>query len=626
MSAAASRPLWRRLIGFNIVTGLLLGVAGFYIGWWIGVRIDAGSLAYSADTGMDDVALMLGYLGFVIGFMAGVGFARYPLLRLTGRPVSHRENELGGWERYFAMSTDHKVVGMQYLVLIPTMALIAATYAMMIRAELITPSPDIWGPGNYITLVGLHGALMLGMASSVVLGPFGNYFVPLMIGARRMASPRIEASSMWLLTAATIIFATTQFFGGFPTGWTGYPPLNEQSNFGFDTYIIFFALVGLSMVMLGLNLIVTIVTMRAPGLAWRRLPVFCWGVLVTSVLNVLAAPVLVATLLMAGLDRTLQTVFFDTGAGGSQFLFENLFWFFGHPEVYILAIPGFAIVLELAPVFARKPLWSYPLAVAGMAGVGLISFFVWQHHLFMSGINADLRPFYMLSTESISVPTALIFLCLMGTLWRGRIRLTVPMWFVIAWAFNFFIGGASGIFLSDVPTDVTVHGSFWTMAHFHYTIVGGLIFAVFGAIYYWVPKMTGFRFNEALAKIHLWSMFFAFNSTFIVLFIVGLDDMPRRVSTYADNLQFLNTWASVSAFVLGGSILVFFANVLYSMLIVRKAAEANPWDSHSLEWQVATPVPRHNFDEIPTITHDPYDYGTPPPEPAPGAAPAEAPG
>jgi cytochrome c oxidase subunit 1 len=622
---ARARPVWRRLIGFNVVTGIALGVAGFYVGWWIGDRIDAGGLAYQSQTGQSDVALMLGYLGFVVGFMAGVGFARYPLSRLTGRELSHRENELGGIGRYFAMSTDHKVVGMQYLVGIGALFFIAGTYAMMVRAELLTPEPELWGPGNYITIVALHGTLMMGTATSSVLGPFANYFVPLMIGAKRMAFPRVEAASFWLLMAAGMILGSAAFFGGFPTGWTGYAPLNEQANFGFDSYIFFFALVGVSMTLLGLNMIVTIATMRAPGLTWPRLPVFCWGALITSVINVLAAPVLVAALLMAGLDRTLQTTFFNPASGGSHYLFENLFWFFGHPEVYILAIPGFAIVLELLPVFARKPLWGYRLAVAGMAGGGLLSFFVWQHHLFVSGINSDLRPFYMLSTESISVPTALIFLCGMATLWRGEIRFTVPMLFCLAWFFNFFVGGATGIFLSDVPTDVQIHGSFWVLAHFHYTIVGGLIFAFFAAIYYWVPKMTGLRFNEALSKIHFWGMFLGFNSTFAVLLAAGLEGMPRRVSTYASNLEFLNAWASVSAFVLGASILVFVANVLYSLVIVRKPAEANPWGSKSLEWQVPTPVPVHNFDQIPTIDTDPYDYGAPP-KAAPGAAPAEAPG
>jgi cytochrome c oxidase subunit 1 len=601
----------RALIGPNILRGILLGVAGFYLGWWIGHRIHAASLSYVSETGQNDIALLLGYLLFVVGFLAGVGFARYPIGRVLGREVSQRENEDGGIGRYFGLCTDHKVVGLQYLVGIGVFMFIGGIYAMMIRAELLKPSPELFGAGNYLTIVGLHGAMMMGITTSAVLGPFANYLVPLMIGAKRMAFPRIEALSFWLLMAGGAILVSSAFFGGFPTGWTGYAPLNLQANFGFDAYIVFFALVGTSMTLLGLNMIVTIATMRAPGLTWRRLPIFCWGALVTSVLNVLAAPVLIATLLMVALDRTLQTSTFIGGAGGSPYLFENLFWFFGHPEVYILALPGFAIVLELLPVFARKPLWGYPLAVAGIAGVGLISFFVWQHHLFVSGINPDLRPFYMLSTELISVPTALIFLCGMGTLWRGQIRYTVPMLFCLAWFFNFFIGGATGIFLSDVPSDVNVHGSFWVMAHFHYTIVGGIVFAFFAAIYYWVPKMTGLRFNETLAKVHFWVMFISFNSTFGVLFAAGLMGMPRRVVTYADNLEPLNVWASVSAFVLGLSMLVFIANVLYSMIVARRPAEANPWGSKSLEWQLPTPVPRHNFDRIPVIDTDPYDYGVP---------------
>jgi cytochrome c oxidase subunit I len=620
------RPLWRRLIGFNLLTGILLGIAGFYVGWWLGHQIHAESLAFFDETGQNDIALMLGYLLFVVGFLVGVGFGRYPARRLTGRELSHHENEGGGVGRYFVMNTDHKVVGMQYLVGIGAFLFIGGVYAMLIRTELLTPSPQVFGSGNYLTIVGLHGAMMMGITTSAVLGPFANYFVPLMIGARRMAFPRIEALSFWLLMAGGAILVSTVFFGGFPTGWTGYAPLNLQANFGFDSYIFFFALVGLSMTLLGLNMIVTIAAMRAPGLTWRRLPIFCWGALVTSFLNVLAAPVLVATLLMVGLDRGAQTSFFLTSEGGSPFLFENLFWFFGHPEVYILALPGFAIVLELLPVFTRKPLWGYPLAVAGIIGVGLISFFVWQHHLFVSGINPDLRPFYMLSTESISVPTALIFLCGMGTLWRARTRFTVPMLFCLAWFFNFFVGGATGIFLSDVPSDVTVHGSFFVMAHFHYTIVGGLVFAFFGAIYYWLPKMTGLQLNERLSKIHFWTMFISFNSTFGPLFAVGLMGMPRRVSTYASNLEPLNVWVSVSAFVLGASMLVFIANVLYSLIVVRKPAEANPWHSKSLEWQVPTPVPLYNFERIPVIDSDPYDYGIPPApkRPAPSGPPGVA--
>ena len=621
----ARSPL-RGLIGFNLLTGILLGIVGFYFGWWLGHRIHFKAYEYIADTGQNDIALLLGYLFFVIGFVAGLGFLKYPLARMLGREPSFHEKEGGGIRRYFGLCTDHKVIGMQYLIGIGLFFFIGGLNAMLIRAELLRPSPQLFGAGNYLTIVGLHGAMMMGIMTSGILGPFANYFVPLMIGAKRMAFPRIEAVTFWLLMAAGTILVSGVFFGGFPTGWTGYGPLNDQANLGYDSYIFFFLLVGISMTLLGVNLIATIVTMRAPGLTWGRLPIFCWGVLSTCGLMVLAAPVLAALLLMVGLDRTAQTSYFLSSAGGSPYLFENLFWFFGHPEVYVLALPGFGILLEILPVFARKPLWGYRLAVAGMLGVALLSFFVWQHHLFVSGINSALRPFYMLSTEVISIPTGFIFLCGMATLWRASIRYTVPMLFCLAWFFNFFIGGISGVFLSDTPSDVSTHGSFFVMAHFHYTIMGGLIFTFFAAIYYWVPKMTGLQFNEALAKIHFWSMFIAFNSTFGPLFAAGLLGMPRRVAFYASDLQPLNIWVSVSAFVLGASMLVFIANVLYSMVIVRKPAEENPWRSKSLEWQLPTPVPVHDFDTIPVIDSDPYDYGTPPPPPKPAEAPATAPG
>ncbi len=333
---------------------------------------------------------------------------------------------------------------------------------------------------------------------------------------------------------------------------------------------------------------------------------------------------LITTLVMVALDRTAQTGFFLSTQGGSQFLYENLFWFFGHPEVYILAIPGFGIVLELLPVFSRKPLWGYRLAVAGMLGVALLSFFVWQHHLFVSGMNADLRPFYMLSTELISIPTGFIFVCAMGTIWRGKLRYDVPMLFCLGWVFNFLIGGLTGVFLSDVPSDVTTHGSFFSLAHFHYTVVGGLVFTFFAAIYYWLPKMTGIELNQTLGKIHFWIMFIAFNSTFAPLFAVGFLGQPRRVVTYPDNLQFLNDWASVSAFVLGLSMLIFLYNLVWSLVFKRAPAEANPWHSKSLEFQVPTPVPVYDFERIPVIDSDPYPYGVEPAPrmPAPVGAPA----
>jgi cytochrome c oxidase subunit 1 len=606
------RPLWRRLIGFNLLSAVLLGVAGYYLGWFIGHLLDGGkSFEFQAATDENDVALLLAYFFGVIGFLVGLGFANYPVSRLLGRPASLREKEHEGWGRYFGLCTDHKVVGIQYLIGIGVFFFIGGLNAMLIRTQLLHPVPTFVGPNQYLALVGMHGTMMMGMMTSGILGPFANYFVPIMIGARRMAFPRVEALTFWLLMAAGFILVSTIFFGGFPTGWTGYEPLNNEAVMGMDSYICFFALVGISMALLGLNMIATIITMRAPGLTWSRLPIFVWSVLSTSVLMVLAAPVLIATLLMAAFDRTINTSFFEASGGGSSYLFQNLFWFFGHPEVYVLALPGFGIVLELLPVFTRKPLWGYRLAVSGMLGVSLLSFFVWQHHLFVSGINADLRPFYMLSTEIISIPTGFIFLCVMGTLWKARTTFAVPMLFVLAWTFNFLIGGLSGVFLSDTPSDTDTHGSFFVMAHFHYTIMGGLIFAFFAAIYYWVPKMVGLRFNERLAKAHFWLMFVAFNSTFMPLFVLGMKGMPRRVSTYAPALQTLNVWVSISAFVLGFSMLIFLFNAVYSLIFVREPAEANPWRSKSPEWQLATPVPVNNFEQIPVFDSDPYDYGVP---------------
>jgi cytochrome c oxidase subunit 1 len=263
----------------------------------------------------------------------------------------------------------------------------------------------------------------------------------------------------------------------------------------------------------------------------------------------------------------------------------------------------------MLPVFARKPLWGYRLAVAGLLGVSLLSWFVWQHHIFVSGINGDLRPFYMLSTELISIPTGFTFICGMMTLWRGNIRYTTPMLFCLAWFFNFLLGGLSGVFLSDVPSDVTTHGSFFSMAHFHYTIMGGLVFTFFAAIYYWVPKMTGVQLSERLGKIHFWWMFLAFNSTFAPLFAIGFLGQPRRVVTYPKSLQFLNDWVSVSAFVLGLSLLFFLVTFVYQLAIVRKPAEANPWHSKSIEFELPSPVPVHNFDRIPVFSGDPYGYG-----------------
>jgi cytochrome c oxidase subunit I len=609
------KPLARRLLGFNLLTAVILGAVGYWIGYVIGDQVNTPSTAYyAAEAGQSDIAVFFGYFLGVVGFLVGLGFANYPIKRMLGYPADLPEEPLEtepGIGKYFRFSTDHKIISMQYLCGIGVFFFVGGINAMLIRTELLSPTTHVFGPNQYLTLVGMHGSLMMGMMTSGVLGPFANWLVPVMIGSRRMAFPRLEALTFWLLMAAGVVLVSTIFFGGFQTGWTGYAPLSDEGAVGYDAYIGFFALIGISMCLLGLNLMVTIITMRRPTVTWSRIPIFCWSVLSTCVLMVLASPMLIACLLMGALDRTAQTSFFIPGAGGSSALYQNLFWVFGHPEVYVLAIPGFGIVLELIPVFARKPLWGYRIGVAGMLGVALLSFFVWQHHLFVSGIDSDLRPFFMFSTEIISLPTGFVFLCFLGTIWRGRIRLTVPMLFCMGWAFNFLFGGISGVFLSDVPSDVLTHGTFFVMAHFHYTIMGGLIFSFFGAIYYWVPKMTGYKFSERLGKVNFWLLFLSFNSTFMPLFALGILGMPRRVVTYPSNLQGLNVWVTVSAYFILIAMLVFLWNVVWSLVIKRIPSEPNPWDSKSPEFQLDTPVPAYDFVDWPDIGPDPYPYGDP---------------
>jgi cytochrome c oxidase subunit I len=602
------RPLWRGVIGFNLLTALVLGIGGFFLGAWIGGQIAVGR-DYLLGTDQNDVGLFMGYLFGSIGWLAGLGFFNYPLARIAGRPPSLRHEEHGGVGRYFRLCTDHKVVGIQYFFGVGIFFFIGGLNAMLMRTELLRPVEHPFPAGQYLSLVSLHGTMMIMMTSAFIVGPFANFLVPLMIGARRLAFPRIESLTFWLTPLSGLVLMSAIARGGLPTGWTGYAPLADEARAGMDAYIFAFILIGISLTLLGMNLLTTIVTMRAPGLTWARLPIFVWGILSTSILMALAAPVLIAAQLMSLMDRAANTGYYIAGLGGSPYLYENLWWFFGHPEVYILALPGFGIVLEILPVFARKPLWGYRLAVAGMLGVTLLSFMVWQHHLFVSGMNASLRPFYMFTTELISIPTGFIFLNGMGTLWRGRIRFSVPMLFSLAFFFNFLIGGLSGIFLSDVASDVTTHGSYFVMAHFHYTIMGGLVFAFFAGTYYWLPKMLGIVLNERLAKIHFWLMFVFFNLTFFPLFAAGFLGMPRRVSTYATGLQTLNDFVSASAFVLGFSMLIFIANLVYSLVFARIPAEENPWDSRALEWQLPTPVPVMDFERIPVINTSPYEYG-----------------
>ena len=598
-----ARPGW---FSQHLGTAVIGAVLGYLLGHWLGNVVGSGYTNIS-NSGSNSIAVTGGLLLAVAGWLLGIGAVNYPLAKLVGmepRP----EYESTSWTRYLRYTADHKVVGLQYVIGVLGFFFTGGLLAMAIRTELLSPTSHVFGPGTYIAIVSEHGTVMMMMATSVIVGPLGNWLVPLMIGARRTAFPRVEAFSFWIFTAGYFVILSALFYGGFPTGWTGYAPLQTQAGVGMMSYLVGFAVIGLGMMAAGFNLAVTIINYRAPGMTWSRIPIFVWSILATCALLTLATPTLVAAGLFGILDHTAQTAFYVTEHGGSSFLWQNLFWFFGHPEVYIMALPGFGIVAELLPVFCRKPLFAYKVAAAGMVGVALLSFFVWQHHLFQSGINPDMRPLFMLTTELISIPTGFIYLVGLGTLYKAKIRLEVPMLFCLAVFFNFLIGGVTGVFLSDVPVNVTVHGSFFVLAHFHYTIMGGLIFAFFGGLYYWLPKMTGKTMNKQLGKAHFWTMFIFFNMTFFPMFLIGLLGQPRRVFEYAQNLQALNDFASVSAFLLGASFLIFIANFVWSIFIKPTPAPANPWNSLGLEWQTPTPVPYYNFERIPVVLSDPYHY------------------
>jgi cytochrome c oxidase subunit I len=591
----------------HLLWAMVGGVLGYLIGHWLGNVIASGYLQTQSN-GLNDVAIVLGLSLGVLGWMAGIGGLHYPLAKLVGLELAPAPPEKN-WVRYFRMTEDHKVVGWQYAVGVLIFLFTGGLLAMLIRTELLSPTTHTFGPGTYIAIVSEHGTIMMMMASSAVVGPLGNWLVPLMIGSRRMAYPRVEAFSFWIFMAGYLVILSALFYGGFPTGWTGYAPLQTQAGGGMDSYLVGFAVIGIGMILAGFNLAATIINYRAPGMTFGRLPIFIWGILATTALLTLATPTLVVATLLGLLDRTAQTAFFVNEHGGSNFLWQNLFWFFGHPEVYIMALPGFGIVMEIIPVFTRKPLFAYKIAAAGMLGVALLSFFVWQHHLFQSGINPDMRPLFMLTTELISIPTGFLFLVTLGTLWKAKIRFDTPMLFCLGMLFNFLIGGVTGVFLSDVPVNVTVHGSFFVLAHFHYTIMGGLIFALFAGFYFWFPKITGKTMNRRLSKWHFWTFFIFFNLTFFPMFFIGILGQPRRVFEYAANLQTLNQISSISAYLLGASFFLFIINFIWSIYLTPHLAPPNPWNSLGLEWQTPTPVPWFNFERIPVVLNDPYHYG-----------------
>ena len=594
----------------SVVSGIVLGVIGAAVaGYIVNAATQGGNL---------DATVAAVYTGWLLFFFVGIGafdgivqwgFARREL-------TSAEELELAGkgqgiW-RYFRFTTDHKVVGIQYLATVFVLFFVGAIAAFMIRLEQSTPGAIYFTPSTYNTIVGMHGILMIAAAIIMVSGPFGNFVVPIMIGARDMAFPRLNALSYWLLFAALPIFLSTLALGGFQTGWTGYAPLAVQGlTPGMDAYCFTIIVFGISITIAAMNIITTVMVMRTKGMTWGRLPITVWGVTLSVLLGLTAFPTFIASQIMVLMDRIFQTSFFAASYGGSNWVYEHLFWFMGHPEVYVILLPAMAVAAEVSAVFSRKPLFGYRLLLGGFIGITVLSVIVWAHHLYLSGsVNALDGPF-MLDTELISIPTGIIFLVLVGTLWRGRIWVTVPMLFVVGVLVNFVIGGITGIYLADIPTNEIFHGGMFVVAHFHFTLVGASVFGFFAGIYYWFPKMLGRRLNTMLGQLHFWLFEIGFLGTFLSLFYAGLLGEARWAANIPPPFAVPNTIASLFAILIAASVFTFIWNVVIT-LVRGERAVANEWGAKTLEWTVPTPVPLENFEHLPEVKSSPYDYGSPP--------------
>jgi cytochrome c oxidase subunit 1 len=479
---------------------------------------------------------------------------------------------------------------------------------MLIRTNLGHPGGGWLQPQTYNAIVGTHGIIMIVGSIIMVTGPFGNFIMPIMIGARDMAFPRLNALSLWLIVAAIPPILSSFFLGGISTGWVAYNPLASQAPGGMDGYIMFICIFALSTMVAGANITTTVIKMRAKGMTWNRTPIFIYGVVASVALALPVFPVFFLSQVMSAMDRAAGSTFYNTMGGGSGWLYENLFWIMGHPEVYVILIPGVAALMEMAPVFTRRPLFSFNLAIMGIAGISGLSVLVWAHHMYTTGWAPLLNGPFMLTTELISIPTGLLFLVLIGTLWRGRLWMTMPTASIYALLWNFMIGGITGIYLSDVPVDGALHGSMYVTAHFHYTLMGAGLTGALASLVYWFPKMTGRMFDKTLSWIGFWFVQIGFNIAFISMFFVGLAGQPRRVEAYAAMFSRGNMITTGGAYLIMAGMLVLLYGVISSWTS-GAMAPMNPWFAKTLEWSVPNPVPLENFDVLPVVTSDAYGYG-----------------
>jgi cytochrome c oxidase subunit I len=611
---APPRTGWRRVLGPGWLRVLWMTPLFFGIGFALVVliRLWAG---YEPAVDWLVIVTVAVLTAAPIGFLAGLGgfdyWTRYALGAPT-QPEDHSGHGAYSWRDYFRVNTDHKVIGIQYVVTTIVFFLAGGLLAMIFRAELARPGMQYVDPQTFNGLVSVHASLMIFLFVIPAFAGLGNYVIPLMIGAPDMAFPRLNALSYWLLPIAGIMMLSSFLVpgGAFGAGWTGYATLSIIGTDGNVFFNMGVQWAGASSIMTALNFLVTIITMRAPGMTFWRMPLLVWANFATSLLVVLATPFIAGSQFFVMFDRVLHTNFFNVSEGGYVLAYQHIFWFYSHPAVYIMMLPGFGIASEVISVMSRKPIFGYRLMALSLIAILVLGFSVWAHHMFVSGMAPWLRVPMMVTTLLIAVPTGIKVFSWLATTWEGRIRLSTPMLFALGFVSMFVIGGLSGIFLGAVPIDIHTSDTYFVVAHIHYVLLGGSLFTIFAGIYYWFPKMTGRMYDERLGKLHFWATFIGFNATFFPMHIIGVQGMPRRVADYDPQFGDWNFAISIFSFMLGASFLVFVYNMIVSWLR-GPPAPANPWRALTLEWQVSSPPPVFNFDEIPQVVGGPYEYGVP---------------